>query len=185
MLTERIFAPFRAFCANFYRFLALGLTVLCAILMTACGGGAVGAGGNGTTGGDPSQPPPQPNVSLNQAVNHIIVMVQENRSFDQYFGKLPDYWAANGFASVNLTGCLPRLPIPERMARLQSLLTTCVRFACRTRARDGTRATWTGTWKILQERMRPWTALYTQRRNSPKRLPRASQFRFSIRPAIA
>jgi phospholipase C len=101
MLTGAIFAPF---CANFYRSLLLGLTVLCAILMTACGGGAVGAGGNGTTGGDPSQPPPQPNVSLNQAVNHIIVMVQENRSFDQYFGKLPDYWAANGFASVQFDG---------------------------------------------------------------------------------
>jgi phospholipase C len=101
MLTGAIFAPF---CANFYRSLLLGLTVLCAILMTACGGGAVGAGGNGTTGGDPSQPPPQPNVSLNQAVNHIIVMVQENRSFDQYLGKLPDYWAANGYASVQFDG---------------------------------------------------------------------------------
>jgi phospholipase C len=31
------------------------------------------------------------------AINHIIVMLQENRSFDQYFGHLPDYWQAHGF----------------------------------------------------------------------------------------
>jgi phospholipase C len=31
------------------------------------------------------------------AVNHILFMMQENRSFDHYFGHLPDYWNANGF----------------------------------------------------------------------------------------
>ena len=31
------------------------------------------------------------------AIKHIIVMLQENRSFDHYFGHLPDYWQANGF----------------------------------------------------------------------------------------
>lgn len=31
------------------------------------------------------------------AINHIIVMLQENRSFDHYFGHLPDYWKANNF----------------------------------------------------------------------------------------
>jgi phospholipase C len=31
------------------------------------------------------------------AINHIIVMLQENRSFDEYFGHLPDYWRANNF----------------------------------------------------------------------------------------
>ena len=34
--------------------------------------------------------------SINQ-LNHIVFMVQENRSFDTYFGKLPAYWQANGF----------------------------------------------------------------------------------------
>lgn len=29
------------------------------------------------------------------AINHIIVLLQENRSFDEYFGHLPDYWQAN------------------------------------------------------------------------------------------
>lgn len=30
-------------------------------------------------------------------INHIIVITQENRSFDQYFGHLPDYWQAHGY----------------------------------------------------------------------------------------
>lgn len=32
-----------------------------------------------------------------QSVNHIVFMVQENRSFDTYFGQLPAYWKANGY----------------------------------------------------------------------------------------
>ena len=31
------------------------------------------------------------------SINHILVMLQENRSFDHYFGHLLDYWKANGF----------------------------------------------------------------------------------------
>jgi phospholipase C len=30
------------------------------------------------------------------SVNHIVIMIQENRSFDHYFGKLNDYRVANG-----------------------------------------------------------------------------------------
>jgi phospholipase C len=39
-----------------------------------------------------------------QSVNHIIFMVQENRSFDTYFGQLPAYWKANGIPSQQLDG---------------------------------------------------------------------------------
>ncbi|HLK32110.1 MAG TPA: alkaline phosphatase family protein [Terriglobales bacterium] len=31
------------------------------------------------------------------AINHIIVLLQENRSLDHYFGHLADYWKAHGF----------------------------------------------------------------------------------------
>lgn len=31
------------------------------------------------------------------AIQHILVMLQENRSFDHYFGHLPAYWQAHGF----------------------------------------------------------------------------------------
>jgi len=39
-----------------------------------------------------------------QAINHIIFMAQENRSFDHYFGALPAYWAANGFTPQQFDG---------------------------------------------------------------------------------
>jgi phospholipase C len=39
-----------------------------------------------------------------QSINHIIFMVQENRSFDNYFGQLPAYWQANGFPSQAFDG---------------------------------------------------------------------------------
>jgi phospholipase C len=38
-------------------------------------------------------PPPQGITSI----NHIIVLLQENRSLDHYFGHLPDYWQAHGY----------------------------------------------------------------------------------------
>jgi len=37
-------------------------------------------------------------------INHIVVMVQENRSFDSYFGRLPQYWAANGYPTQQFDG---------------------------------------------------------------------------------
>jgi uncharacterized cupredoxin-like copper-binding protein len=42
-----------------------------------------------------------------QAVNHIIYMLQENRSFDSYFGKLGDYRAANGYGAATEVDGLP------------------------------------------------------------------------------
>src|SRR5882762_4142104 len=36
--------------------------------------------------------------TLNASVNHIIFMMQENRTFDHYFGMLNPYRAANGFS---------------------------------------------------------------------------------------
>jgi len=32
-----------------------------------------------------------------QSINHIVFMVQENRSFDHYFGALKEYWRQNGY----------------------------------------------------------------------------------------
>lgn len=56
------------------------------------------------------------------SINHIIILAQENRSFDQYFSQLPAYWAANGFpaqqidvapASSSNPGCDPLFPPPS------------------------------------------------------------------------
>src|SRR5690348_7745244 len=40
--------------------------------------------------------PTNPTSALQNSVNHIIFMMQENRSFDAYFGKLNDYRAKQG-----------------------------------------------------------------------------------------
>lgn len=62
-----------------------------------------GCGGIRTTeaGAGPGQDQPAGNGSMTQ-IEHIIIMVQENRSFDNYFGKLNDYRVAHGLdASVD------------------------------------------------------------------------------------
>ncbi len=42
-------------------------------------------------------------ASLN-SINHIIFLAQENRSFDQYFGAMRGYWAANGIPDQPFDG---------------------------------------------------------------------------------
>ena len=39
-----------------------------------------------------------------QQINHIVFMVQENRSFDHYFGALRQYWADNGYPDQSFDG---------------------------------------------------------------------------------
>jgi phospholipase C len=47
------------------------------------------------------------NASLNN-INHIIFIAQENRSFDNYFGALREYWAQNNIPDQSFDG-LPQL----------------------------------------------------------------------------
>lgn len=37
-------------------------------------------------------------------INHIIILAQENRSFDQYFGELRQYWVQNGYSDQSFDG---------------------------------------------------------------------------------
>jgi phospholipase C len=63
--------------------------VLLAVVLTGCGG---------TQASQPaSQGSSQPAGGI-QAVQHVVVMVQENRSFDHYFGFLNEYRASQGLA---------------------------------------------------------------------------------------
>jgi phospholipase C len=50
-----------------------------------------------------------------QSLNHIIFLVQENRSFDHYFGALREYWAQNGIADQPFDG-LPQFNPPANPA---------------------------------------------------------------------
>ena len=43
-------------------------------------------------------------ASFNFAINHIIFLAQENRSFDEYFGELRQYWADNGYPDQPFDG---------------------------------------------------------------------------------
>lgn len=64
--------------------------------VTAAGvtSGCQGVGDSGTQ--QPPPPPPQPAGSLKDSIQHVIFTMQENRSFDHYFGHLPQYRQAKG-----------------------------------------------------------------------------------------
>jgi phospholipase C len=47
---------------------------------------------------------------LQTSVNHIIVMAQENRSFDTYFGHLMQYWQKNGYPQATNGTTLDGMP---------------------------------------------------------------------------
>lgn len=77
------------------------ITAWLLLLLAGCGtvtnNNASNSSGNGnSSGGNPPPPPPPPAAGIN-SVNHIIVITQENRSFDHYFSQLPQYWQANGY----------------------------------------------------------------------------------------
>jgi phospholipase C len=74
-----------------------GSLILALLGLAACGsgtgtsssGGGNGGGGNGGGGGGGT-------TGSIQSVNHVVIMMQENRSFDHYFGHLGAYRAAQG-----------------------------------------------------------------------------------------
>src|SRR5438270_11543209 len=70
--------------------LACVLAFLLLFILTGCQG--LGASGGPTPTPTPAATP----VGSLQSVNHIIFMMQENRSFDSYFGKINDYRASLG-----------------------------------------------------------------------------------------
>lgn len=53
-----------------------------------------------------------------QSINHIILLAQENRSLDHYFGYMRAYWAANGIADQSFDG-LPQFNPVSGAAPLQ------------------------------------------------------------------
>lgn len=68
------------------------------VSFTGCGGGAVSAGGPSPT---PTPSPTPIPATLQNSVNHIIILAQENRSFDHYFGHLMQYWQKNGYPQAS------------------------------------------------------------------------------------
>lgn len=89
---------------RFRRVCVVFATLSMSLILSSCGGG--GSSSSSQT------PPPADTAALNQSVNHIIFMAQENRGFDHYFGKLADYWAANGFPAQTFDGLPPNASNP-------------------------------------------------------------------------
>lgn len=63
--------------------------VLLSLLMSACAGLGSGSGSGGTS----PTPTPAPGSGSVTSLNHIVLFMQENRSFDHYFGQLNAYRA--------------------------------------------------------------------------------------------
>jgi phospholipase C len=75
--------------------------------LAGCGSGALGAGPSPTP---PAAPVATPTPTLQNSVNHIIIMAQENRSFDHYFGHLMQYWQANKYPQASNGTTLDGMP---------------------------------------------------------------------------
>jgi phospholipase C len=76
---------------KFHRWFALSLLALLGVLC-----GCQGVSSNVT---------PQLNP-----INHVVFMVQENRSLDTYFGQLPAYWQANGYPQASQPSAFDGMP---------------------------------------------------------------------------
>lgn len=69
------------------------------LLLAGCSGGASPAGPGGDPGGPPPDPPsPQssPQSGSLNSIEHIVIFMQENHSFDSYFGRLGEYRRQHG-----------------------------------------------------------------------------------------
>jgi len=71
------------------------ILLLTAAILSGCGLGLdrTGGGGGGGTGGGGG------NTTGMEQVNHIIFMIQENRSFDHYFAKINEYRQSQGLGA--------------------------------------------------------------------------------------
>jgi phospholipase C len=81
--------------------------------------------GGVTSSPDPAPAPgpgPGPAPTGIESLNHIIFMVQENRSFDEYFGMLNAYRQANGMPQMSMA--YPQLP----RTQLSTAKEQCFRF---------------------------------------------------------
>jgi len=80
------------------------LILFATLLLAGCSGGLSQAGSNPDPGGGPPAPSPPPNPPPTSpqsgsltSIEHIVFFMQENHSFDSYFGHLGDYRVQHGF----------------------------------------------------------------------------------------
>ena len=74
--------------------ISLLLIITClGLVFAGCGSSGSNDGPSGSTGGGSGNP----STGTINSVNHILVITQENRSFDHYFSQLPEYWQAHNY----------------------------------------------------------------------------------------
>src|SRR5689334_23173875 len=79
----------------------VAVAVLLAVL-TACAGLS---GSSSTPTPTPTRTPtPTPTPTLQASVNHVVIMLQENRSVDSYFWAMTDYRSRNNIPIVSSDG---------------------------------------------------------------------------------
>ncbi|HEV2369001.1 MAG TPA: alkaline phosphatase family protein [Acidimicrobiales bacterium] len=85
------------------RVLGAGAVVLAAALVTGCSTGGANSGSAGQSAGRPGGTAGSSGI---QKIRHVVVIMQENRSFDSYFGTFP---GADGIPAANgrFTVCVP------------------------------------------------------------------------------
>jgi len=86
--------------------------VILGLFFASCGGGSGSSGSTsnqGNQGGStppPTSGPPPAGIS---AVNHVVVLIQENRSFDHYFGQMTAYRHSNAIPINGTPGTIEDL----------------------------------------------------------------------------
>lgn len=80
--------------------LLLSIAILSILVLAGCGG-VGGATNNCNSGGCSENTSTSSDIT---AVNHVIVMMQENRSFDQYFGQMTAYRQRNNVPIISSDG---------------------------------------------------------------------------------
>ncbi len=98
---------------RFLHVFVIGLTLA---FFAGCGGlggstGSTSGSGSGGNGGGGGTSTPG-NGSITQ-INHIVWMLQENRSFDSYFGSLNAYRSAHGLGANDVDGLPPNANNPS------------------------------------------------------------------------
>jgi phospholipase C len=60
--------------------------------------------GASATAQEPIESTVQPRANSLTSIQHIIILAQENRSLDSYFGALREYWVNNGYSNISFDG---------------------------------------------------------------------------------
>lgn len=79
------------------KFLRIAGSTAAVVGATACGGGSMGDNNNPPPGGGD---PGSGDASLSGRIDHVIFTMQENRSFDHYFGQMNRYRSSKGVSGT-------------------------------------------------------------------------------------